>query len=352
MRFFRLRTGSILRRFILGLFILSVLSCWILVYHVSSDFKTMKRSPVLTEEKCYHVKGSAHSDLSARRFWETGFNTTLKVEKRVLIAFRKTSVTFRSEIVGVLEANRMAHQFLHLEVLADKTAFPEMTNFDAGKFSVIVFESVKFYLSLGRDNRKILDDYCRKFGVGIILFTEQETNQPDAHVFEEFHLAIKTGVHHLQNVELNPSACLLRLTKAGGIVEKPPNLKWSVFFPNHTSYEAVEFATQEVLFSTEPYKQSPDEGIYEKSILHGKRTSTRYTTVLTDAGDLDGIKRVYFGSGLSFWLHRLLFIDALALLSRGVLARSLERRFVVDIDDIFVGRTGIRMTKQDVKVSP
>ncbi|XP_067046227.1 bifunctional heparan sulfate N-deacetylase/N-sulfotransferase-like isoform X2 [Acropora muricata] len=350
MRFFRLRTGSILRRFILGLFILSVLSWWILVYHVSSDFKSVKRSPVLTEEKCYHVRGSAYSDVATQRFWKKGTNTTLKVEKRVLIVLRRTSITFRSEIVGVLEANRMPHQFVHLEVSVDKTVFPEMTNFDAGKFSVVVFESVKFYFSLGRANKKILDDYCRKFAVGIILFTGQEAYQPDTHVFEEFHLAIKTGVHYLQNVELNPSACLLRLTKAGGTVEKPPNLKWSVFFTNHSSYEAVEFATQEVEISTEPpNEQSPDEGIYEKSTSHEKRTSTRYTTVLTDIGDLDGIKRVYFGSGVSFWLHKLLFIDALALLSRGVLAQSLERRFVVDIDDIFVGRSGIRMTKQDVK---
>lgn len=350
MRVWRFRTGSILRTFIVGSVILSIVSCWILVYHASKEFKVVKRAPVFAEEKCYYPRIGSSAHLGSREFQELGYNASYKLERRVLVAIRKTSITFRTEITTVLDENRVPHQFVYLEP-GDKTVFPELTYFGIGRFSVVIFESIKFYLTLGKANKQLIDDYCRKFSIGIVLFTEQEAYEPDTHAFEEFHLAIKTGVNNLQNVELNPSACLLRLTRAGGIIEKPPNLKWNVFFPNHSTYEAVEFATLEVAITTlHSDKHELSKVNFENAVLDEKVTATRYTTVLSDLGLLDGVRRVYFGSGLSFWLHKLLFIDALAFISRGQFVQSLERRFVVDIDDIFVGMTGIRMTKEDAKV--
>ena len=350
MRLWRFRTGSILRRFIIGLVILSIVSCWILVYHASKEYKIVKRVPVFTEEKCYYPRIGSNVHLGSRQFQELGNNASHKLEKRLLVAIRKTSITFRTEISAVLEANRFPHQFVYLEP-GDKTVFPELTQFGVGKFSAVIFESIKFYLALGKANKQLIDDYCRKFAIGIVLFTEQEAYELDTHTFEEFHLAIKTGVNDLQDVELNPSACLLRLTRAGGIIEKLPILKSNVFFPNHSTYEAVEFATLEVTITTlHSNKQELSKVNFENAVFDEKVTTTRYATVLTDLGHLDGIRRVYFGSGLSFWLHKLLFIDSLAFVSRGQFAQSLERRFVVDIDDIFVGRAGIRMTKEDVQV--
>lgn len=343
MRLWRFRTGSILRRFFIGLVILSIISCWILVYHASKDLKAVKRAPVFTEEKCYQRRTSSTVHLGSPELYELGNNISHKLEKRLLVAIRKTSITFRAEIAAELEANRFPHQFVYLEP-GDKTVIPELTNLGVGKFSAVIFESIKFYLALGKVNKQLIDDYCRKFAIGIILFSEQEVYEPDIHAFKEFHLAIKTGVDNLQDVELNPKACLLRLTRAGGIIEKPTSSKWNVFFPNHSTYEAVEFATLEVTTTTLHLDN------HEDNFLNEKVTRTRYTTVLADLGLVDGIRRVYFGSGLSFWLHKLLFIDSLSFVSRGQFAPSLERKIVVDIDDIFVGRPGIRMTKEDVQV--
>lgn len=70
-----------------------------------------------------------------------------------------------------------------------------------------------------------------------------------------------------------------------------------------------------------------------------------------DHGGFDGIQRVLFGSGLKFWLHRLLFLDALSYLSHGQLSISLNRLLLVDVDDIFVGERGTRLCKRDVMVS-
>lgn len=67
-----------------------------------------------------------------------------------------------------------------------------------------------------------------------------------------------------------------------------------------------------------------------------------------DCGELDGIQRVLFGSGLDFWLHRLLLLDAMSFLSHGKLSTSLQRYIQVDIDDIFVGQQGTRLRPVDV----
>lgn len=76
---------------------------------------------------------------------------------------------------------------------------------------------------------------------------------------------------------------------------------------------------------------------------------TPLTTVVQDHGLYDNIQRVIFGSGLKFWLHRLLFLDSLSYLSHGQLSLSLERLILVDIDDIFVGEVGMRLKPNDVK---
>ena len=76
----------------------------------------------------------------------------------------------------------------------------------------------------------------------------------------------------------------------------------------------------------------------------------QFVTAIYDQGLYDDIQRVIFGSGFDFWLHRLLFMDALSYLSHGKFSLSLERYILVDIDDIFVAQEGVRMVPLDVQV--
>lgn len=45
-----------------------------------------------------------------------------------------------------------------------------MTNFDKGRYGVIVFENFNKYLQMDKWNRELLDKYCREYLVGIIGF--------------------------------------------------------------------------------------------------------------------------------------------------------------------------------------
>lgn len=130
---------------------------------------------------------------------------------------------------------------------------------------------------------------------------------------------------------LNSASPVLRVARAGGVYQGPlPGDDWSVFSANHTTYEPVAWGSNNSFGTVDEY--------------------TPLATVMQDHGMYDGISRMLFGSGLKFWLHRLLFLDSLSYLSKGLLSISLERQVLVDIDDIFVGETGIRMWKEDVHV--
>lgn len=75
-----------------------------------------------------------------------------------------------------------------------------------------------------------------------------------------------------------------------------------------------------------------------------------YSLPRQDTGGVDGIRRVVVGGSLVPWLHRLLLLDALAFTGGPKLATPLERSILVDVDDIFVARTGVRMKQDDVRV--
>lgn len=79
-------------------------------------------------------------------------------------------------------------------------------------------------------------------------------------------------------------------------------------------------------------------------------TATLLPSVVQDLGLHDGIQRVLFGNNLNFWLHKLVFVDAVAFLTGKRLSLSLDRYLLVDIDDIFVGKEGTRMKVTDVEV--
>ena len=108
-----------------------------------------------------------------------------------------------------------------------------------------------------------------------------------------------------------------------------PGFDWTVFMSNHSTYQPIAWAR---LANSE----SP--------------TVQKLTTTIHDTGGYDGIQRIIFGNSLSFWPHKLLFLDAVRHLSHHALSITLDRFVQIDIDDIFVGKTGIRMTRSDVQV--
>lgn len=250
-------------------------------------------------------------------------NARLRLEKKVLIFVETLYSRLGRDIAELLVYNRIKYK---LEVAGK--SLPVLTNQDKGRYGVIVFENLNKYLSMDKWNRELLDKYCREYSVGIVGFVSPSDDSLRAVPMNDFPLYVHTNLK-LQDASLNPSSHVLRLTRSGetfwGIL---PGSEWAVFEFNHSTYEPIEWAQ----------RVSNNDDIERVAV----------TTVVQDHGYVDNIQKIFFGSGLRFWLHRLLFLDALSFLSHGQLSISLNRMILVDIDDIFVGEKGTRLKLDDV----
>ncbi|CAG9800644.1 unnamed protein product [Chironomus riparius] len=250
----------------------------------------------------------------------------LRIDSKVLVFVETTYSKLGREIAEELVYNRIKYK---IEVAGK--SLPVLTNLDKGRYGVIVFENLDKYLSMDKWNRELLDKYCREYSVGIVGFMSASEETLVGAQLKGFPLYVHTNLR-LRDASLNPSSPVLRLTRAGDTAWGPlPGNDWAVFQHNHSTYEPLEFAQKNTL-------DYPNDGGIQPPL----------TTVLQDHGKLDNIQRIYFGAGLKFWLHRLLFLDALSYLSHGQLSVSLNRMILVDIDDIFVGERSTRLKPDDV----
>ena len=84
---------------------------------------------------------------------------------------------------------------------------------------------------------------------------------------------------------------------------------------------------------------------------NGSKSATS-PVVISDKGKVDGVKKVFIGGPITFWLIKLLLLDVIRDLTshHPVLRFGRERWVMVDIDDIFVAPKGRKMTPSDVQV--
>ncbi|XP_073777219.1 bifunctional heparan sulfate N-deacetylase/N-sulfotransferase 1 isoform X1 [Danio rerio] len=225
------------------------------------------------------------------------------------------------EIVAILESARFRYR---TEISPGKGDMPTLMEGRRGRFILIVYENILKYVNMDAWNRELLDRYCIEFGVGIIGFFKANENSLSSAQLKGFPLFLRSNLG-LKDCSINPKSPLLHITRAQQVSGPLPGDDWTVFQSNHSSYEPVVLA----------------KALSADSPLH--------TTVLQDLGLHDGIQRVLFGHNLSFWIHKLVFVDAVSFLTAKRLSLSLERFILVDIDDIFVGKEGTRMKVADVE---
>ncbi|KAL5018439.1 hypothetical protein ScPMuIL_004161 [Solemya velum] len=256
-------------------------------------------------------------------------HSNFRTGKKVLVLVESPYSDSAKSILNTLEAVRMDYK---VETVWKN--LPMFTHHDKGKFSVVVFESLVAYTRLDSWNRQIMDKYCKDYGVGMIMFVQPMENVGTDYVSVlGFPLELQQNIR-LKDYQLDTTSSIWRITRPGEIIHSVPGDDWTVFHSNHSSYQPLAKAVLAQSFWDD------QEYIDDNMTV---------VPVVRDCGLIDNIQRVLFGHGLDFWLHHLLFLDSLSFLSGGKLSLSLDRYIQVDIDDIFVGQTGIRMEKPDVE---
>ncbi|XP_016109996.1 bifunctional heparan sulfate N-deacetylase/N-sulfotransferase 2-like [Sinocyclocheilus grahami] len=326
-----------LHRLILVLIVFCLLSMAFLAYFVSNSPK-IKEAPPMPFSDCGGVVAAAAGGQRAPLFLPpfTVRQRTVKAvdnsrtEPVVLVFVESIYSQLGQEIVAILESSRFRY---HTEIAPSKGDMPTLMERDVGRYALVIYENILKYVNLDAWNRDLLDKYCTEFGVGIIGFFKANENSLLSAQLKGFPLFLHSNLG-LRDYHINPAAPLLYITKPNEVEQGPlPGDDWTVFQSNHSTYEPVLLAltkSSEALAHLGPHRA-----------LHA--------TVVQDLGLHDGIQRVLFGNNISFWLHKLIFVDAIAYLTGKRLCLSLERHLLVDVDDIFVGKEGTRMKVTDVK---
>uniref|UniRef100_A0A8C5LP71 Bifunctional heparan sulfate N-deacetylase/N-sulfotransferase 1 n=1 Tax=Leptobrachium leishanense TaxID=445787 RepID=A0A8C5LP71_9ANUR len=316
------------QRTILLLATFCTVSIVISAYYLYTGYKQDNElSEVSMEIDCAHIESLPYKLLEQR----TGkHSVSLRTEAIILVFIESQYSQLGQDIVSVLESSRFKFRS---EMAPGKGDLPPLTENHIGKYALIIFENFLKYVNMDSWNKEILDKYGRHYGVGIIGFLKGNENNIQNFNIKGFPFTIHSNMG-VKNCCINPNTPLLHLTKPSrtgkGVLL---GSEWTVFEFNQSFYQPAVFTKVKLPVNTQPQLS---------------KTSI-FATVMYDLGLQDGIQRVFFGNNLNFWLHKLIFVDAISFLTKKSLMLSLERFILVDIDDIFVGKEGTRMNVNDVK---
>lgn len=261
----------------------------------------------------------------------TKLSDASRTEPTVLVFVESQYSSLGQDIIMILESSRFQY---HIEIAPGKGDLPALIEKTRGKYILIIYENILKYINMDSWNRSLLDKYCVEYSVGVIGFHKTSEKSLQSFQLKGFPFSLY-GNLAVKDCCINPHSPLLHVTKSSKLEKGSlPGTDWTVFQINHSAYQPVIFAKVKT-----PENLSPP---IPKGAFHA--------TVIHDLGLHDGIQRVLFGNNLNFWLHKLIFIDAISFLSGKRLTLSLDRYILVDIDDIFVGKEGTRMNTNDVKV--
>ncbi|XP_038611112.1 bifunctional heparan sulfate N-deacetylase/N-sulfotransferase 4 isoform X2 [Tachyglossus aculeatus] len=255
---------------------------------------------------------------------------TSKTEPTVLLFVESQYSQLGQDVIAILESSRFQY---HMVIASGKGDIPPLTEDGKGKYTLVIYENILKYVTMDSWNRELLEKYCVEYSVSIIGFHKANENSLSSMTLKGFPLHLYNNVA-LKDCFVNPRSPLLHITKAPWVEKGPlPGEDWTIFQFNHSTYQPVLLTEL----------RTP------KTLPESLSSSAFHATVIQDLGLHDGIQRVLFGNNLNFWLHKLIFIDAVSFLSGKKLSLSLDRYILVDIDDIFVGKEGTRMNIEDVK---
>uniref|UniRef100_A0A2I3G5F2 Bifunctional heparan sulfate N-deacetylase/N-sulfotransferase 1 n=1 Tax=Nomascus leucogenys TaxID=61853 RepID=A0A2I3G5F2_NOMLE len=317
------------------LFVFCLFSVFISAYYLYGWKRGLEPSADAPEPDCGDPPPMAPSRLLPLKPVQAA--TPSRTDPLVLVFVESLYSQLGQEVVAILESSRFKYR---TEIAPGKGDMPTLTDKGRGRFALIIYENILKYVNLDAWNRELLDKYyCVLWGSGCdssIPLPANENSLLSAQL-KGFPLFLHSNLG-LKDCSINPKSPLLYVTRPSE-VEKGvlPGEDWTVFQSNHSTYEPV------LLAKTRSSESIPHLGA--DAGLH----AALHATVVQDLGLHDGIQRVLFGNNLNFWLHKLVFVDAVAFLTGKRLSLPLDRYILVDIDDIFVGKEGTRMKVEDVK---
>ena len=319
-----------------------------------------------------HVeKWSFNTQPSRLHAVQNAYNITVEISKSVLVfTGSKKSVTqdklkvlfkFMKITFDFLVWNKMDNYYASLPRFIDKYGNP--------RYQTFVFTNENIFDDFDAYNWDLIKRHCAEFNIGIIILCYPTGSSVTVKSKQlkmlplTFLYGMGTG-DHLRGVEL-PANDVLKLVKTPNRLKgRLPGKKHVFFYTKHPTFKNIMFtkiadgddADEESLKSRRRRREAINERLGTVHLDGNKtlRSIKALPLALYDQGHIDGVRKFFFGvSFWESWLYQLVLVDALQIVSNGNLGLSDLQRYVqVDVDDIFVGKTGRRLVKEDVEVCP
>ena len=193
-------------------------------------------------------------------------------------------------------------------------------------FHVIIIIGSSSYDKIKEKEQWFLERYCKRLGIGFIVI-DWDAGNSDLTFSPSLS---KYPITDISSYSIDPDSNLWRVTKDGGDITD--GLENS--FYNWVAFNIPDISKSRYL----PFAYAKHSSGNRKHVVG-----------VLDTGELDGIKKVIFGNTLTFWLHHPIFMDALHMLTDGIISMPMKRIIIIDIDDIFVG-VSAKLSKKDVQV--
>lgn len=246
---------------------------------------------------------------------------------KVLIICRSTKSTTIRSLVSLLEALRYKYKLVTVYSLKLNKKV-NLSSKNKLFFSLVIFESIDVYDSVGCLNQDYLFKYCQLFQVGIIFLL--------SNILTNKHKYTINGIEFRLN-SINTKyidSCYLQY-------ENKQNV--------NSFFKLTKFSTENVLFKNKDnqFINQIELEIFFESII---KCDSEYNLMLKTKDQPETkIRQVFIGFDiLNLAILSPLLIDSITYASYNRFNYSTTRYVQIDIDDIFVAATGTRMKQSDV----
>lgn len=265
----------------------------------------------------------------------TGSKSSL-TENKLKFVFKSLKINF-----DFIVWNRFDDYTLSLPRLVDK--------YQKSRYQAFIYTNEDIFDNFDSYNWNLIKKHCRAFNVGVIVLCNpaQSTSIQSKHL-KTLPLSLIYGVDTLEDLEVPDNNVLEKVKSPNVLYGRPPGKAHVVFHSRHTTFKTVLLTNiaDDSIRERRDISETLEARITDHKSLY---SIEKGPLVLYDTGKIDGVRKFIFGvSFWQFWMYQLLLVDALGVVSGGRLGFGLKRYIQIDIDDIFVGRTGWRLLKEDV----
>lgn len=248
---------------------------------------------------------------------------------KVLIICRSTKSTTIKSLVSLLEALRFDYKLVTVYSLKLNKKV-NLSDKNKSFFSLVIFESVDVYDSIGCSNQDYLFKYCQLFDVGIIYLLS--------------NILTKKHKYTINGIEF-------RLNSINTKYSDSCYLKYENIQNVNSFFKLTKFSNENVLFKNKNkdnqfINQIETDQLFESII----KCDSKYNLMLKTKDQPEPkIRQVFIGFDLlNLAILSPLLIDSITYSSHNRFNYSTTRYLQIDIDDIFVAATGTRMKQSDV----